>query len=240
MASKPIIVGSQLFSLFDAGESYDKSTYSGVYYEVLNRILHETKLDDDYDILIAPIKRAQKGFITKKYACYSPGFENFDNPNKELEDITILSSRPINRAIARVISRPSERLVSEINDINQSDVISIVRGATLNATMQTMLDRAGKVFEVNSELESIKMLASNRANLSISFYPDVIDAYKKLGLKQHFPFDSQFSPHTVIDNVICHDSHLAAFELIDNKLKEMKQSGVLKEILGEKYMEDTL
>ncbi|SFD57234.1 polar amino acid transport system substrate-binding protein [Pseudoalteromonas denitrificans DSM 6059] len=235
MAKKHVIACGELSSLCN-GPTKNNNTSSGSYYEMLSRILDETKLSESYELIVMPIARAKRGFINRQFACYSPGVETFDNVDIELNNLALLSSQPINQAVVRVISRPSDPLVSNVKGITREGSISIVRGVPVNSTIKSMINRARAVFEVNSELENIKMLMSKRVKWSISFYPDVIDAYKKLGLIAHFPFDSKFSPLIISDNIICHKSHTAAFEKIKVHLMQMKKSGVLKDILKDKYM----
>ncbi|WP_281556172.1 hypothetical protein [Thalassomonas sp. RHCl1] len=238
LAQKHIIAGAELTSLFEKNgvEDVDGSINHGVYYDIINLLLRATGLDKDYQLMVFPMARAKRGFVNEKFACYSPGIETFDNPQNELSGLRILSGEPINQAIVRVVSRFNEPLVDSVNDIDEKDALSLVRGVPISGKMEVMLNRAGKVYEVATEYENIMMLKLNRVSRIILFYPDAIDAYEKLNLKQHYPYQLAFTPLILNDNIICHQEHEQAFRLMEAELKTLKSSGKLKAMMGNKYM----
>jgi hypothetical protein len=68
------------------------------------------------------------------------------------------------------------------------------------------------------------------------FYPDAISAYKNLGITEHFPYATQFSPLIIDDNIICHPEFIADFNLINDKIEQYQNDGTLKRILGNTYI----
>lgn len=231
------IAAAQLSGLFntpaDAGQT---QTDAGVYYQLLSQILKDTGLASQYEIVVLPMKRAKNDFARGQFACYAPGLDTFDAPERQLLAKDILSSSPFNYAMVKVLSRPKHTLVKSAADISGKDLISIVRGVPVNAQMQRILDNAMQSYTVNSERENLQMLMSGRVNYSLVFYPDVLAAYRELGLTEHFPFDKKYSPLTIRDNLICHQRHKKAFLQIEAAIKRYQQQGLLQKILLDYYL----
>jgi len=235
---KHIIAGGELTSLFNEEGTTDSdgNVNRGAYYKLLSEVLISTGLDKNYQLRTFPLERAKHGFMRERYACFCPGIETLSRPEIELNELKILSSQPINKAIVRVVSKQSSNVVGQVDDIRKSDAISIVRGVPMNADILSMLSRAGMVVEVSSELENLKMLYSGRVNHIIMFHPDAISAYRQLNLSSHYPYDPSFSPMVINDNIICHASHQKTFEMINRQLSAFRESGKTQRILGETYL----
>lgn len=228
-----IIATAELSGLFQSLENTDGSP--GVYQVLINRILEETGFDSRYEIVVVPMKRAKKQFVLGKVACYAPGLDTFDE--NELPDNAqqLLTSAPMNIALVRVVSRNGESLVSSLKQIGKNDTISLVRGVPTNALMQQMMAQAGQTFQVNSEVENLKMLASGRVNRLLVFYPDVLFAYKQLNIDE-LPYAQSYSPLIIKDNLVCHPQHRAFFDAFNKTLLNYEQNGTLKQILGDYYV----
>lgn len=212
------------------------SVPTGVYALLLSDILQETGLAKQYELLVLPMKRAKTEFIKGLVACYAPGLDSFDSPERALLRKDLLSSSPYNYAMVKIISRPGTALVKSAADIGNKDRVSIVRGVPVSPQMQRILNNAQHFYSVNSETENLKMLMSGRVNYSLVFYPDVLAAYRELGLTEQFPFDKNYSPSTVRDNLICHPAHKKAFMQIEASIARYQQQGRLKELLQQYYL----
>lgn len=241
-ANKHQIAAAELSGLFNAPSNPGATSTAdaGVYYHLLSRLLEETGLDQDYDIVVLPMKRAKVDFSRKYFACYAPGLDTFDPIERESLPKDILSSSAFNHAIVKVLSQKNRAVVKALQDISKKDTISIVRGVPISPEMQQILDKASKFYLVNSEYENLKMLISGRVNHSLVFYPDVIAAYSQLGITEHFPYDKDFSPHTIRDNLICHQEHQSAFNKLEQAIQRYRQQGLLQKMLLDYYMPETL
>ncbi len=228
-----IIAAAELSGLFQSPENAGASP--GVYQQLINRILEETGFDRRYELVVVPMKRAKKQFVLGKVACYAPGLDTFDE--NELPDNVqqLLTSVPMNIALVRVVSRNGESLVSSIKQIGKNDTISLVRGVPTNSIMQQMMAQAGQTFQVNSEVENLKMLASGRVNRLLVFYPDVLFAYKQLNIDE-LPYAQSYSPLVIKDNLVCHPQHRAFFDAFEKALLNYEHNGTLKQILGDYYV----
>lgn len=232
------IAAAELSGLFNAPDMQmaDKGSSPGVYQDLLALILHETGLEADYEIAVLPMKRAKMGFSRRQFACYAPGFDTFDLPERNALPKDILSSSAFNHAIVKVLSRHDNAIVKNANDISKNNVISLVRGVPINPQMQYMMDNSLKYYLVNSEYENLQMLISGRVDHILAFYPDILAAYKQLGINKHFPFDATFSPLIIKDNLICHKEHESAFKQIEAAILKYQQQGLLQKILHDYYL----
>ncbi|MCT6698632.1 hypothetical protein [Rheinheimera sp. 4Y26] len=236
-AQKFQIAAAELSGLFDApASSAQNQAQSGVYYQLLSQILQETGLASRYQLVVLPMKRAKADFARGLFACYAPGLDTFDAPERSLLSSELLSSTPFNYAMVKVISRPGAPLVKSAADVTTKDQISIVRGVPVSPQMQRILDNAQHFYTVGSELENLQMLMSGRVNYSLVFYPDVLAAYRELGLKEQFPYDQRYTPATIRDNLICHPEHKSAFAQIENAIQRYHKQGKLKMVLQEYYL----
>lgn len=231
------IAAAELSGLFNAPVTTSQSpAQSGVYYQLLSQILQETGLASRYELVVLPMKRAKTDFARGLFACYAPGLDTFDAPERALLNSKLLSSTPFNYAMVKVISRPGAPLVKSAEDVTGKDQISIVRGVPISPQMQRVLDNAQHFYTVGSELENLQMLMSGRVNYSLVFYPDVLAAYRELGLTEQFPYDQNYSPSTIRDNLICHPEHKSAFAQIEAAIVRYQQQGKLKTLLQEYYL----
>lgn len=237
--SRQVIAAAELSGLFHNIQQPQSPEDRGVYFDTLSQILNETGLSHSMEIIVMPMKRAKMGFLSNKFACYSPGLATFDEPAelKLMDDILV--SVPLNKAIVRIVSPKDKPVVRKIEDIGPNDVISMVRGTPLSYQMRKMAKQAGHLIFVNSELENISMLLNGRVNYLFVFYPDVLFAYKKLGIKEHFPYAKQFAPLIIEDNLICHKEYAGAFALINEKIEQYRRNGKLKRLLNDFYMIDS-
>lgn len=241
-ADKHQIAAAELSGLFKAPSSSGGTITesAGVYYHLLSRLLEETKLDQHYEIVVLPMKRAKVDFSRKYFACYAPGLDTFDPTERQALPKDILSSSAFNHAIVKVLSQKNKPVVKTVEDISSTDTISIVRGVPISPDMQRILDKASKFYLVTSEYENLQMLMSGRVTHSLVFYPDVTAAYHQLGIKDHFPFDNSFSPHTIRDNLICHKEHQSAFVKIEQSIQRYREQGLLQHILLDYYMPESV
>ncbi|MFT4939863.1 MAG: hypothetical protein ACI88A_002912 [Paraglaciecola sp.] len=236
---RQVLSAAELSGLFHHIQQPQLQEERGVYFHVLAQILDETGLKNSFEIIVMPMKRAKKGFVNHEYACYSPGFDTFDLETKTNLLENVLVSAPLNRAIVRVASAKHKSVINGFEDIGSDDLISMVRGTPMSPQMQEAAKRAGQFFFVNSELENISMLQNGRVNKLFLFYPDVLFAYKKLGITEHFPYAKQFAPLVIDDTVVCHKDYASAFALINEKINQYRRDGTLKRMLGDFYMIDS-
>jgi hypothetical protein len=229
-----ILSAAELSGLFHSRQAPQEDR--GVYFAVVSQILLETGLSDTYEIIVMPMKRAKLGFINHEFACYAPGLGTFDSQVERSMLNDVLLSKPLNQAIVRVISAKNKPMVKGVDDIKSGSLISMIRGAPLSVQMQDMVNKAGDIVFVNSERENIRMLINQRVDYLFLFYPDAISAYKNLGITEHFPYATQFSPLIIDDNIICHPEFIADFNLINDKIEQYQNDGTLKRILGNTYI----
>lgn len=228
---KKVIVGAQLSGLFHIPGEHEGP---GVYNEILKKAVNDSGLADEVDIIVMPMSRAKRGFVDKHYACYAPGIATFDlnDSTKDLQDVLI--SMPLNKALVRIIVREASQVVHQLSDIPNHAVISIVRGTPMSEAMQALAERVMQVFYVSSETENVQMLMAGKVDYLLSFYPDVLFAYKELGM-QPLPYSKDFTPLAIDDTMICHQGHEHIFNIINNQLKAFAQNGTLQQMLGELY-----
>lgn len=234
---RKVIAAAELSGLFQTNTK--GLPPSGVYYQLLSQILSETELAQSYQVVVMPMKRAKANFLRRNFACYSPGLETFSQAERDVLPDELLSSQAFNMALVRVVSTEPHRLVSGVEDVTSNDVVSLVRGIPVSAAMQHMMSKARRTFTVQTELENLKLLISGRVNLIFAFYPDIVFAYKELGIEAHFPYQENYSPLVIRDNIVCHSEHKQAFDLIEAKIIEYRQSGMLRTLLKDFYL-DTL
>lgn len=231
------IAAAELSGLFDTPASTEQhQSQSGVYYQLLSQILQETGLASRYQLVVLPMKRAKADFARGLFACYAPGLDTFDMSERDLLNPQLLSSSPFNYAMVKVISLPGTPLVKSAADVTGKDQISIVRGVPISPQMQRMLDNAQHFYTVGSERENLQMLMSGRVKYSLVFYPDVLAAYRELGLAEQFPYERTYTPSTIRDNLICHAEHKNAFVKIEAAILRYQQQGKLKTVLREYYL----
>ncbi|GGF54343.1 hypothetical protein [Alteromonas lipolytica] len=228
---KRVIVGAQLSGLFHIPGEHEGP---GVYNEILQHALDESGLADEVEIIVMPMSRAKRGFVDKLYACYAPGIATFDlnDDTKDLQDVLI--SIPLNQAMVRIIVRDEQQIVHQLSDIPDHAVISIVRGTPMSEEMQALADRVMQTFYVSSETENVQMLVAGKVDYLLSFYPDVLFAYKELGMKP-LPYSKDFSPLSIDDTMICHKGYEHIFTVINNQLKTFAKNGMFRQMLGEFY-----
>jgi hypothetical protein len=233
---RQVISAAELSGLFHDTEQQQER---GVYFDLLAQILRETGLNNSFEIIVMPMKRAKMGFIHHDYACYAPGIDTFDSQTEANLLADVLITTPLNKAIVRVVSAQHKPVIKRLEEIGSDDLISMVRGTPLSLQMQQAVKRARQLFLVNSELENISMLQNGRVNHLFLFYPDAVFAYKKLGISKHFPYAKQFAPLVIDDTVICHRDYASAFALINEKIKQYQRDGTLQRMLGDYYMIDS-
>lgn len=228
---KTMIVGAQLSGLFHIPGEHEGP---GVYNEILQKAVNESGLADEVEITVMPMSRAKREFVDRRFACYAPGIATFDlnDRTKNLQDVLI--SMPLNKAMVRIIVREASQVVHQLSDIPDHAVISIVRGTPMSEAMQALAERVMQVFYVSSETENVKMLMAGKVDYLLSFYPDVLFAYKELGMKP-LPYSTDFTPLSIDDTLICHQDHEHIFNIINNQLQAFAQNGTLQQMLGELY-----
>ena len=233
---KHIIAAAELSGLFSADTIPNLPQPHGAYFQLLNQILQQSHLSARYRIVIMPMLRAKQMFQQQQAACFAPGLDNFTAAEQAILPADVISSEPFNSALVRVLSSNRQRLIHKPNDITKQDRISVVRGVPISADMTLMMQYAGTSFSVPSELENLKLLQSGRVDFVMAFYPDVLFAYRELGIAQHYPYAPDYTPLRIIDNLLCHASHAAAIQLINRKLLEFAKNGTLARILGDYYL----
>ena len=233
---KHIIVAAELSGLFSINAIPNSNQPHGAYYQLLEQILQQSHLAARYHIAVMPMLRAKQMFLTRQAACYAPGLDTYEATEQASLPKNVISSQPINRALVRVLSRDSNRLIHSPADISKQDRVSAVRGVPISADMTLMMQRAGSSFLVPSELENLKLLQSGRVDFVMAFYPDVIFAYRELGIVDPYPYASDYTPLQIIDNVLCHAEHATAVALINAKLQQFSSDGTLARILGDYYL----
>ncbi|MFC7002635.1 hypothetical protein ACFQMB_15030 [Pseudobowmanella zhangzhouensis] len=235
-SQKQIIAAAELSGLFEKdlhGRPY------GAYATLIQQALNETGLEKEYELVILPMKRAKVGFINKQFACYAPGIDTFDQPDERQKLTNTLTSAPLNIALVRVLSDRDLPLVTSLADISAEDTISIVRGTPMSTEMRQLADRAYRMYQVQSELENIAMLQNHRVNHLFVFYPDVLFAYERLGLAQHFAYAKGFSPLIIHDAITCHAKHTKALNTLSATIREYREDGTLQKVLGQAYLLDS-
>lgn len=230
------IAAAQLSGLFNTPAEGAQPQDAGVYHLLLSQILQDTGLASQYEIVVLPMKRAKNDFARGQFACYAPGLDTFDAAERQLLPDNLLSSSAFNYATVKVLSRHQQPVVKSAADIHPKAVISVVRGVPVNPQMQRIMDNALKFYLVGSENENLQMLMTGRVDHILVFYPDVLAAYQQLGIKKHFPFDQQYSPLTIRDNLICQPSHKKAFLQIEAAILRYQKQGLLPKILGDYYL----
>ena len=240
VVSKHQIAAAELSGLFNAPslDETNDSSGAGAYFYLLSKLLEDTGLDKDYEIIVLPMKRAKIDFSRKHFACYAPGLDTFDPLEREALPTDILSSSHFNHAVVKVLNRKDTAMVTTENDVSKKHSISIVRGVPVNARMQQMLENAAKFYLVTSEYENLLMLKSGRVTYSMVYYPDVLAAYRQLNITEPFAFDPDFSPHTIKDNLLCHKEHKLAFDKLEQAIQRYRDEGILQQILHDYFLED--
>ena len=232
-AAKQIIAVAELSGLFQHAAN---NQHQGVYHALLTKALADTKLSDQYIIEVMPMKRAKLEFLKQTVACYAPGEDTFDGSEGMALPKNILHSTPFNKALIKVVSNNPKRVISNVGQINNSDIISIVRGVPSSRELDRIKEKAKIVIEVNSEMESLQLLLLGRVDLILAFYPDINFAYKELNIHPHLPYSNNYSPVSINDNIICHPSYKKDFEKINKKITEYLQNGEIEILLNDYFI----
>ncbi|WP_100642764.1 hypothetical protein [Alteromonas facilis] len=75
----------------------------------------------------------------------------------------------------------------------------------------------------------------DRTTHAIVYYPDVLFAYDNLSIEA-FPFDPSWELLNLSDAITCHKEHAEVIAVFNRALKEMRDNGVLRIMLGRYYI----
>ncbi|MEW9798486.1 hypothetical protein [Alteromonas sp. CYL-A6] len=236
-AAKHVIAAAELTSLFHTIPIDEKNfpTSFGAYYDILSKVIDDTGLQDEFELLVIPMRRAKRGFLNKTYACYAPGIDTFDFPDEVESRYDLLTSVPINVAKAKLVSAQGMPVLTSADEVKPDFAISIVSGVPENQEIKHILARAAGVIRVKSEVENLRAVMNHHATHAIIYLPDALLAYEKAGSPVH-NYDEQWDLLTIKDAVTCHADYQGAFNKINQALMTMRASGELKRMLGQFYI----
>jgi hypothetical protein len=219
--SETIIYGTEIPGLhqIDGMGAYDK---------IINEILIKPGLAS---LQVHPPKRTEKNFSTCQNCCFSPA-----NKNPDFYDFgeDIVKTEPMNTAKVYIFTAKGQKTINRLEDLKGKKV-----GIRFGMPYGKKFESAGlNVYPAEKTEINIKNLDKGRLDAFVEYVPDAYVAFKNLGIPPY--------PHDIANPIAVHEDCLVCRGVSDDfvttfnqKLKKMSESGQLKEILGDSYIEQT-
>ena len=195
----------------------------GLYNQFYNRIAQTAMFDSA--LVVMPIKRAQRAFLTKQVDCLFVGARV---PTFYAEAGKVLISQTINNVYLKAYTRSGDQIIENANGLKGKILVGEV-GALQNLSDFTSSPFNSSLLPVNSTEQAFAILAEERADVVIAF---TLDA--ELYLKQHpellFQVSEDYFVFSNQEVVICHDA-ASGQKVIDHTnqiVEELSKQGQLE------------
>ena len=198
----------------------------GAYDQVIK---HLTQDLTDFKHAVMPNNRAYRAFSHCQNCCYSPA-----NLNSDFYDFgeDIVATQPINTAKAYIISLTKSRdYFTELSQLSDK-VVGLERGINYG---KAVADADFTASITNSLLQNFNMLLINRIDALIAYAPDIYQAFKIVDGSQ-FQYQPEHPLAIHKDALVCRGVGPKFIQNFNSGLKQLKQSGQLRRILGETYV----
>lgn len=186
---------------------------------------------DGYSISlqVLPNHRASNKFKTCTNCCLSPA--NL-NPNFYSFGKEVKATQPLNRAKAYIFSLTEDEVYTKLSQLVGKRV-GLERGMNYGKAVA-----AGDFIPsvTNTLLQNFKMLAIHRIDTMIAYTPDIYQAFKEVD-PNRFHYDEMQPIAIHNDALVCRDVELDFIKGFNTNLESLRNTGELKEVLGELYVE---
>lgn len=198
----------------------------GVYDTVVNKTLVEKGLAK---LKVLPPARADSEFSNCQNCCFGPANKN---PEFYSFGADVLETEAMNTALVYIFSAPGKPTYSTYGELKGKKV-----GTRRGMIYGNSFEAAGLTVKVGNKLEqNIKMLESGRLDAMVAYVPDVYLVLAAMG-KDTLPH-LKTSPVAVHkDNLVCRGVKQEFIDQFNQNLSALSQSGELKNILGDSYVE---
>lgn len=198
---------------------------SGVYQKVLREAARRSGIS--YKEKIYPIKRALKNFSKRRGLCM---YGMIDPAINMVGEENLVTSFPMGVAKLYIFTKKGTPAITSLKQLKGKRV-----GGTIGyEDYYKDIRKKGVRFDyVGNEKGNIKKLMAGRIDVMLGFLPDYALHLPKLSFSPNHPVA------VVWDSVTCHNTEEGRrfVNQISPALKEMKNDGTLKALLGDRYME---
>ena len=196
----------------------------GVYDQVISKVAPNS----DVQIDVLPINRAVDIFKTCENCCYSPGNKD---PNFYDYDEAVVETEPMNVAKVFIFSAFNQQPVSDLSNLIGRPV-GVRHGMPYGSEI---LDSDIKFELVNRLHQNFMKLERGRVDAVLAYAPDVFIYLEERGAK--YPYDPSQPAGSHRDGMVCRGVPDEFIRSFDEGIRELRQSGEIKEILGINYVE---
>jgi len=196
---------------------------------VYDQILEETVVKNHLaTVHLYPPARAEKMFSECQNCCFSPA-----NKNQEFYDFgdDIVQTHPMNIAKIYIFVNKGQRPIHRLEDLRGKKV-GIRTGMPYGKSFENIKlnTQAVPKLELN-----IKKVQKGRIDAFIAYIPDAYNAFRQLGMEP-LPHDVANPVAVHPDSLVCRNVQPEFISKFNALLKNLKESGRLKSILGDDYI----
>lgn len=178
---------------------------------------------------VLPNNRANHAFKNCQVCCFSPA--NL-NPDFYSFDQDVYMTQPINTAKAYIFSLKEDATYSSLSELAGKRV-GLERGMNYG---KAVADGDFIHSVTNTLLQNFKMLMVNRIDTMIAYEPDIYQAFKEVDPK-HFRYNEKQPIAIHKDALVCRGVNESFISGFNARLNDLRNSGELKKVLGEIYVE---
>ncbi len=177
-----------------------------------------------------PPKRAFELFLKDEDKCI---YSFTDDAVEILGKDKITTSIPLGVFKMYIFTRKGEPALTSISQLKEKKVVSVFGLDVYNKKLKIKESGIRLIMTDNNE-QSFNVLKKGRAKAIIGFLPDMNPFLDKLSFSPKNPLVVAY------DRITCHNNGTGKqfINSISPKLKEMKEDGTLKRILGDLYLEE--
>ncbi len=198
----------------------------GAYDKIVNDVLVKPGLAS---IQLRPPARAEKEFEECQDCCYSPGN---DNPDFYDYGDDVIKTNPMNTAKLYIFTGKGQKVLNSLEDLKGKKV-----GTRFGMPYGNTFENAGLNLEPTKTIENnIKKLDKGRIDAFVAYVPDAYIAFKNLGIAS-YPHDPAKPIAVHEDCLVCRGVSQEVIDNFNNELKKMSESGQLKEMLGDSFVD---
>ena len=196
---------------------------------VYDQILQETVIKNNLaTIKLYPPARAESMFSKCKNCCFSPA-----NKNPEFYDYgdDIVQTDPMNIAKIYIFVKKGQAPINRLEDLKGKKI-----GVRTGMPYGKSFDNAKLKTQAVPKLElNIKKVQIGRIDAFVAYIPDAYNAFRGLGIEP-LPHDVAKPVAVHPDSLVCRNVQPEFIDKFNELLKELRDSGRLKSILGDDYI----
>ncbi len=215
VSAAPTLIALELPGLTDAERN---GAFSNLY-----NVLKEKKLIAEWEP--APIFRAHQKFLKKEAACIAPSSKLLLD-RYEIDRSEVATLVPFNRVKGYLMTAPDYAL-----EPNERPSLGVVGLGHLFGVEQD----AYKIVNVTTYDQLLNLIGANRVSAAYVNYPDVIHHSTAMEVISSFKGQVELRWDGV-DNIMCWKEYREASAEIASVVKELQNSGALRELFGKYYI----